>query len=85
MPPDKNRQPVGANEVLFYWPEFEAFAKRLGICVNKYTKTLTIILNLDDAAIVEHTYYGDKEKTPAATDNRRSDQRGAYGRDGLGG
>ena len=54
-------EPVSSHEVLS-WPEFIAFAKRLGIDVDKPILELTINLQHRNTAVVEEIYYGIDDK-----------------------
>ncbi len=57
-------QPVFGEEV-YHWPEFVAFAKRLGIEWELPTTTLTITLPLGDLVRIAHDYQGRERHLPA--------------------
>lgn len=43
---------------VFNWPEFELFAKRLGVNIESPIRVLTINLDVEDVAIVKCEHYG---------------------------
>ncbi len=40
------------------WPEFIAFAERLGIDLSKRNKTITIVIDTSKPVSVDHSYFG---------------------------
>ena len=55
--------PPESTEV-YHWPEFKAFAKRLGIAYKKLTTKLTITLDCDCLVRVAHDYHGEERHLP---------------------
>lgn len=56
--------PMASSNEVFEWPEFLAFAKRLGVPVTKTCK-LVIELKLGRMALVNHEYLGSDESSEA--------------------
>lgn len=54
----KSSYPSGRE--VYHWPEFQAFAKRLGIDWNLPTVDLCIFIPLDGNVKVVHEYLGDE-------------------------
>ena len=54
-------------EDVFKWPEFQAFAKRLGISIEAETTHLIITLKVDECPLIFHEFLG-QDLTKKSTD-----------------
>lgn len=62
--PRSDTNPVSGHDV-FRWPEFQAFARRLGLHLENYTKVVTVRIAEDEVVtIVEHYHGVDKGSEP---------------------
>lgn len=55
---------IPMSKEVWQWPEFKAFAKRLGIALDLSTKTITIRFPLNGAVEVEQVYLPRSQKEP---------------------
>ena len=54
---DKPQKPIPPlSHQVFQWPEFIAFAERLGIDLSKRTKVLTITFDGSKSPTIDHSY-----------------------------
>lgn len=63
---DINKGSLTGHQV-FHWPEFQALAKRLGVDMNRKTKRLVIVLDIDEMATIDHTYVGVEHPNESTT------------------
>lgn len=49
---------------VYHWPEFKAFAKRLGIAHELPTLNITITIPVDGVVVVAHDYQGEDRHLP---------------------
>ena len=65
MPDHKKYEyPLVTGRDVYYWPEFKAFAERLGIEYELLTTNLTITIPCEGAVVVAHDYHGSDRHLP---------------------
>lgn len=60
---DHETRSVTGYEV-YNWPEFEAFARRLGFKYDLATRDVTIRLTVDEFVVIEHNYQARENSPP---------------------
>lgn len=60
---NSSSRPVDGYEV-FHWPEFRAFARRLGIVWDLHTREITFTLREGEAVVIKQDYLGMEARNP---------------------
>lgn len=58
-----DRRPVEGYEV-FHWPEFRAFARRLGLVWDLYTQEIMFTLKEGELVIIKQNYVANETRNP---------------------
>lgn len=59
-----SRESAHAGRVVYNWPEFRAFAERLGVMWHLRTVEVIITMRPDEPVHVNHTYLGIDDQNP---------------------
>jgi hypothetical protein len=66
--PKKHEYKMVTGFDVYHWPEFKAFAERLGIEYELLTTNVTITIPVEGVVVIAHDYHGRDRHLPQESD-----------------